>query len=65
MSIVLVLIFFWSLFFGFYHWHVAIKTVIASELSTFIKSVGNALPYSVIWIDAFLRLFSVTHTGLW
>ena len=65
MSIVLLLIFLWSIVLSVYYWIRAVRTVVASELGLFLKSVGNALPYSVIWIDAFLRFFSVTHTGLW
>lgn len=65
MSPVLVLIFMWAICFSIYHWQLAIKTIISFEISKFLKAVGSAIPYSVVWIDAFLRIFSVSHTGLW
>lgn len=65
MSPVLVLIFMWAVVFSIFYWHVAIKTIISFEIGKFLKAVGSAIPYSVVWIDAFLRIFSVNNTGLW
>ncbi len=65
MSPVIALICIWSLLFSIYHLGNAIKAAIAWNVKKFWYAVGMFVPFAIVWIDSFLRIFSVTHTGLW
>ena len=65
MQLLLVFIFFWSVFFSLAKWSEAIGSIIKGDLGAWWNAIKMAIPYSVIWIDAFLRIFTPSHTGLW
>lgn len=65
MSPVLAIICIWAFMFSIYYMSKSIKTIIAGEFRKFGSAVGMFVPFAIIWIDAFLRIFSVQHTGLW
>lgn len=65
MSPVLVLICFWAFLFSIYHLSKAIKAAISWNVKKFWAATGMFVPFAIVWIDAFLRIFSVNHTGLW
>lgn len=65
MSPVLAIICIWAFMFSIYYMSKSIKTIIAGEFGKFGAAVGMFVPFAIVWIDAFLRIFSVQHTGLW
>lgn len=65
MNILLFLICLWSLTCSIYYLSESITSIIAFEIKKFFVSFGMFMPFAVIWIDAFLRIFVVTQTGLW
>ncbi|QOI71900.1 hypothetical protein pEaSNUABM47_00424 [Erwinia phage pEa_SNUABM_47] len=62
---ILTLIFLWSLLNSISGLVMATKAVLIGDYSTFSYRVGNSLLFTIVCIDAFLRIFSVTQTGLW
>ncbi|UYE98850.1 hypothetical protein XbC2_428 [Xanthomonas phage XbC2] len=65
MSPVLAIICLWAFLFSVYHLGNSIKAAIAWNVKKFWYAVGMFVPFAIVWIDSFLRIFSVTHTGLW
>ena len=65
MSTFLVIVFIWSLINSLLNWHKAIRFIIDGEYASWTERAGNALMFTVLCIDSFLRIFSVNHTGLW
>lgn len=65
MSPVLAIICLWAFMFSVYHLGNSIKAAIAWKVKKFWYAVGMFVPFAIVWIDAFLRIFSFNHTGLW
>lgn len=65
MNPIIALICIWSFLFSIYYLSDSIKSAIDFNIKKFWYSVCMFIPYSIIWIDAFLRIFSINHTGLW
>lgn len=65
MSPVLAIIFLWALVCSTYHLGNSFKAALAWEVGKFWYSIIMFVPFAIVWIDAFLRIFSVTKTGLW
>lgn len=65
MSPVLALICLWAFLFSIYHLGNSIKAAITWNVKKFWSATGMFVPFAIVWIDAFLRIFSVNHTGLW
>ncbi len=65
MSPVLAIICIWAFICSICFLSKSIKTIIAAEYGKFGSAFGMFVPFAIVWIDAFLRIFSVQHTGLW
>lgn len=65
MNPVLALICIWAFVFSSSYIHSSVKAVIAGEYKKFGSAFGMFVPFLIVFIDTFLRIFSVTHTGLW
>lgn len=65
MSPVLALICIWAFIFSVYNLSTAIKTIFAGDFKKFGQAFGMFVPFSIVWTDAFLRIFTPSHTGLW
>ncbi|AFC21864.1 hypothetical protein GAP32_411 [Cronobacter phage vB_CsaM_GAP32] len=46
-------------------WSRAVIQIFKGAYGEWSLCAGHAVMYSVVCIDAFLRIFSTSHTGLW